>query len=237
MHVHVLLDCYVRQPHTDGVPKLYSGKAESILAVQSLAPPHIADREVSLAEACRSENYLCSDAALHHSRFVDLMQRRDLLSVRLDDTDIAVPSSVCNPTAFSTPGAYINPYIYLPDTRHWQCNLCQKLNELPDDFILNSRNKPLEKGALRPELRSGSVEFIASSEFTSHPPHTFVYIFVLDVSHAAVESGLRLVFVLLEIYYEFVSRNFRFVAPMTCGGRQYIVEIFTTRAVQEQDGT
>ena len=41
----------------------------------------------------------------------------------------------------------------------------------------------------RPELYSGSVDFIASNEYMNRPPMPPTFIFLLDVSQQAVESG------------------------------------------------
>jgi protein transport protein SEC24 len=42
----------------------------------------------------------------------------------------------------------------------------------------------------RNELRYSAVEFIAPSEYMVRPPQPLVYLFLIDVSHAAVISGL-----------------------------------------------
>ena len=42
----------------------------------------------------------------------------------------------------------------------------------------------------RPELSSGSVEFVASTEYMVRPPMPPVYFFLIDVSLSAVKSGM-----------------------------------------------
>lgn len=41
----------------------------------------------------------------------------------------------------------------------------------------------------RPECKSATIEFIAPSEYMLRPPQPAVYIFCLDVSRAAIETG------------------------------------------------
>lgn len=41
----------------------------------------------------------------------------------------------------------------------------------------------------RPELCRGTVEFVATKEYCEHPPTPLKYLFVMDVSQAAVASG------------------------------------------------
>uniref|UniRef100_A0A9J2PJM2 Sec23/Sec24 trunk domain-containing protein n=1 Tax=Ascaris lumbricoides TaxID=6252 RepID=A0A9J2PJM2_ASCLU len=84
---------------------------------------------------------------------------------------------------------YINPYIYLPDSRHWKCNLCYRINDLPDDFSWDPSLKVFAEPSRRPEIRNATVEFIAPSEYMLRSPQPAVYVFVLDVSQAAIESG------------------------------------------------
>jgi len=41
----------------------------------------------------------------------------------------------------------------------------------------------------RPELRKGSVDFIASNEYMNRPPMPPTFIFVMDVSKPAIDTG------------------------------------------------
>ena len=41
----------------------------------------------------------------------------------------------------------------------------------------------------RPECKSATIEFIAPQEYMLRPPQPAVYLFLLDVSRAALESG------------------------------------------------
>uniref|UniRef100_A0A1I7TX85 Protein transport protein Sec24A n=1 Tax=Caenorhabditis tropicalis TaxID=1561998 RepID=A0A1I7TX85_9PELO len=84
---------------------------------------------------------------------------------------------------------YINPYVYLPDHRHWKCNLCNRNNDLPDDFCWDPVAKAFGDPRNRPETQNATVEFIAPSEYMLRPPQPAVYVFVLDISASAIQSG------------------------------------------------
>ncbi|KAL5018605.1 hypothetical protein ScPMuIL_004327 [Solemya velum] len=84
---------------------------------------------------------------------------------------------------------YINPFVYFADQRRWKCNLCYRVNELPDEFSFDPVSKTYGDPQRRPEIRSATMEFIAPSEYMLRPPQPAVYLFVIDVSFNAVETG------------------------------------------------
>ncbi|KAJ7531587.1 hypothetical protein O6H91_14G050000 [Diphasiastrum complanatum] len=87
---------------------------------------------------------------------------------------------------------YINPYAMFTDGgRHWRCNVCSLLNEVPMDYYcpLDADGKRRDVNE-RPELSQGSVEFVAPTEYMVRPPMPPVYFFLIDVSHSAVRSGM-----------------------------------------------
>jgi protein transport protein SEC24 len=106
---------------------------------------------------------------------------------------------------------YINPFVYFIDHRRWKCNICFRVNEckyfakiqtlfltvpflVPDEFQYDPVSKTYGEPTRRPEVRSATIEFIAPSEYMVRPPQPAVYLFVLEVSRAAVETGyLKLV--------------------------------------------
>uniref|UniRef100_A0A1I8E8P3 Sec23/Sec24 trunk domain-containing protein n=1 Tax=Wuchereria bancrofti TaxID=6293 RepID=A0A1I8E8P3_WUCBA len=199
---------------------------------------------------------------MQSTRYVDLMQERDLLKYGTDDEEIALPPTVCNPDARCNPSifrctlssvpqtqellkksrlpfgltlqpfrdiknlniiqtssivrcrycrTYINPYIYLPDSRHWKCNICYRVNDcefnfissmkaieiilVPDDFNWDPATKSFGEPTHRPEIKNATVEFIAPSEYMLRPPQPAVYVFVMDVSQDAIETGYLYTFV------------------------------------------
>ncbi|OAD61626.1 Protein transport protein Sec24B, partial [Eufriesea mexicana] len=84
---------------------------------------------------------------------------------------------------------YINPFVYFIDSKRWKCNLCYKVNELPEDFQFDPVTKSYGDPSRRPEVKTSTIEFIAPSEYMLRPPQPAVYLFVFDVSRLAVESG------------------------------------------------
>uniref|UniRef100_A0A914CCA1 Protein transport protein Sec24B n=1 Tax=Acrobeloides nanus TaxID=290746 RepID=A0A914CCA1_9BILA len=84
---------------------------------------------------------------------------------------------------------YINPYVYLPDNRHWKCNICLRSNDLPDEFCWDPATKSYGDPTRRPELHHPTIEYIASSEYMLRPPQPALYFFILDVSSNAIENG------------------------------------------------
>ncbi|XP_036372894.1 protein transport protein Sec24B-like [Megalops cyprinoides] len=84
---------------------------------------------------------------------------------------------------------YINPFVSFLDQRRWKCNMCYRVNEVPDEFMYNPLTRSYGEPHKRPEVQNATVEFIASSDYMLRPPQPAVYLFVLDVSHNAVESG------------------------------------------------
>ncbi|XP_065212440.1 protein transport protein Sec24A [Planococcus citri] len=84
---------------------------------------------------------------------------------------------------------YINPFVYFIDNRHWKCNLCFRANDLPDDFRYNPVTKMNDDPLRRPEVKNATIEFIASSEYMVRPPQPAMYLFILDVSRIATQTG------------------------------------------------
>ncbi|XP_044060302.1 protein transport protein Sec24B isoform X5 [Siniperca chuatsi] len=84
---------------------------------------------------------------------------------------------------------YINPFVTFLDQRRWKCNLCYRVNDVPDEFMYNPVTRSYGEPHKRPEVQNPTVEFIASSDYMLRPPQPAAYLFVLDVSHNAVEAG------------------------------------------------
>ncbi|KAJ7997145.1 hypothetical protein DPEC_G00225920 [Dallia pectoralis] len=84
---------------------------------------------------------------------------------------------------------YINPFVNFLDQRRWKCNLCYRVNDVPEEFMYNPVSRSYGEPHKRPEVQNATIEFIAPSEYMLRPPQPAVYLFVLDVSHNAVETG------------------------------------------------
>ena len=87
--------------------------------------------------------------------------------------------------------AYINPYVqFLDGGRRWACNFCGQPNDVPVEYFCALDHQGKRKDlAERPELLRGAVEFVAPAEYMVRPPMPPTYVFLIDVSHAAVVSG------------------------------------------------
>ncbi|XP_041742427.1 protein transport protein Sec24A isoform X3 [Coregonus clupeaformis] len=84
---------------------------------------------------------------------------------------------------------YINPFVTFLDQRRWKCNLCYRVNDVPEEFMYNPVSRSYGEPHKRPEVQNATIEFIAPSEYMLRPPQPAVYLIVLDVSHNAVETG------------------------------------------------
>merc|ERR1719336_2185278 len=84
---------------------------------------------------------------------------------------------------------YINPFVHFVDQRRWRCNLCYRVNELPEEFLYDPVSKSYGDPSRRPECKSSTIEFIAPQEYMLRPPQPAVYLFLLDVSRQALETG------------------------------------------------
>ncbi|XP_013920370.1 PREDICTED: protein transport protein Sec24B-like isoform X2 [Thamnophis sirtalis] len=84
---------------------------------------------------------------------------------------------------------YINPFVSFIDQRRWKCNLCYRVNDVPEEFMYNPLTRSYGEPHKRPEVQNSTVEFIASSDYMLRPPQPAVYLFVFDVSHNAIEAG------------------------------------------------
>ncbi|XP_012934788.1 protein transport protein Sec24A [Aplysia californica] len=106
---------------------------------------------------------------------------RDLSQLPVIQSSVIVRCRSCR--------TYINPFVVFVDQRRWKCNLCFRVNDLPDEFSFDPVSKTYGDPQRRPEVKSATIEFIAPSEYMLRPPQPAVYLFLLDVSFNAVETG------------------------------------------------
>lgn len=86
---------------------------------------------------------------------------------------------------------FINPFVQFVDGgSRWKCCMCNMNNEVPQLFDWDAQNNVQGDRWARPELSHGVVEFVAPTEYMARAPMPLVYVFLLDVSHAAVQSGV-----------------------------------------------
>lgn len=60
---------------------------------------------------------------------------------------------------------------------------------VPDEFQYDPLTKTYGDPHRRPEILSGTIEFLAPADYMVRPPQPAVYLFVLETTPAAVESG------------------------------------------------
>lgn len=85
--------------------------------------------------------------------------------------------------------AYINPYVRIGDQQSWLCNICNRSNDMPPQFIYDYENQRYHDLSLKPELNSETVEYVAGVEYMVRPPQPASFMFVMDCSKAACELG------------------------------------------------
>ncbi|KAI8824176.1 uncharacterized protein EV422DRAFT_493298 [Fimicolochytrium jonesii] len=87
--------------------------------------------------------------------------------------------------------SYINPWVQFVDQgSRWKCNLCFLTNEVPSFFDWDPDTREHVDRMARPELTHATVEYVAPQEYMVRPPQPVVMLFIIDVSHAAVQSGM-----------------------------------------------
>lgn len=68
--------------------------------------------------------------------------------------------------------------------------MCNLTNDVPQAFDWDHVNQKQADRWQRAELNHAVVEFVAPQEYMVRPPQPLVYLFLIDVSYAAVTSGL-----------------------------------------------
>jgi protein transport protein SEC24 len=68
--------------------------------------------------------------------------------------------------------------------------MCNLTNDVPQAFDWDAAAQKSVDRWQRPELNYSVVEFVAPQEYMVRPPQPLVYLFLFDVSYAAVTSGL-----------------------------------------------
>lgn len=68
--------------------------------------------------------------------------------------------------------------------------MCNLTNDVPQAFDWDAAQQKSVDRWQRAELNHSVVEFVAPQEYMVRPPQPLVYLFLFDVSYAAVTSGL-----------------------------------------------
>lgn len=94
-----------------------------------------------------------------------------------------LPLCYCTHTSYSLP--------FPPPPRQFICNLCERTQPVPCNYY-----SPLDSSGFRSDLKdkaelsSGSFDIVVGEEYVSRAPMAPTFIFLIDVSRAAVESGM-----------------------------------------------
>lgn len=181
-----------------GFNKLWGTENLDLLQVPNILPPTaVQPAKVSLgqdfldAANCSSDVFRCTMTKIPESN--SLLQKSRLpLGVLihpfkdLDQLSVIQCNAIVRCRSCRT---YINPFVFFVDCKRWKCNLCYRVNELPEEFQYDPVSKTYGDPSRRPEIKSSTIEYIAPAEYMLRPPQPAVYLFLLDVSRLAVESG------------------------------------------------
>lgn len=86
---------------------------------------------------------------------------------------------------------YINPFVqFTAGALQWKCNMCGMDNDVPQAFDWDITTEQQTDRYSRLELNYGCVDFVAPLEYIVRPPQPPVYVFVIDVSFQAVQTGM-----------------------------------------------
>lgn len=105
-----------------------------------------------------------------------------------EEVPVAPPSSpILRCTRCRT---YLNPYAELIDSgARWKCNLCYLINDFPTTYDYDPQTQQRFDRNAKVELHCPVYEFIAPQEYMVRPPQAPAYVFLLDVTYAAISSG------------------------------------------------
>ncbi len=87
--------------------------------------------------------------------------------------------------------AYMNPFMRFLDHLRFQCNFCSFVTEVPQEYMCNiGQDGRRTDWTERSELCRGSVEYVAPAEYMVRPPMSPSYLFLIDVTAHAIQSGV-----------------------------------------------
>ncbi|XP_043672934.1 protein transport protein Sec24A isoform X2 [Vespula pensylvanica] len=173
-----------------GVDSIDLLQSRNILPPEKIEPPKVKLHQEFLDSVnCNPDIFRCtltkipeSNSLLQKSRLpfgILIHPFKDLNQLPVIQCTTIVRCRICR--------TYINPFVYFVDSKRWKCNLCYRVNdrEFQFDPVTQSFGDP----SRRPEVKTSTIEYIAPSEYMLRPPQPAVYLFILDVSRLAVESG------------------------------------------------
>ncbi|KAF7281230.1 hypothetical protein GWI33_005020 [Rhynchophorus ferrugineus] len=180
-----------------GFNRLWGTQSHDLLQIPNILPPtKLQPPQVNLGQEtlnqsnCNSDVFSCTMTKIPET--ASLLQKarlplgllihpfKDLSYLPVIQCNIIVRCRACR--------TYINPFVNFVDSKRWKCNLCYRINELPEEFQYDPVSKTYGDPSRRPEIKSSTIEYIAPAEYMLRPPQPAVYLFLMDVSRLAVES-------------------------------------------------
>lgn len=182
----------------DGFNKMWGTESYDLLQIPNILPPKkVEATKVNLgqdfldAANCSPDIFRCTltkipetNSLLQKSRLplgILIHPFKDLNHLPVIQCNVIVRCRACR--------TYINPFVFFVDSKRWKCNLCYRVNELPEEFQYDPVSKTYGDPSRRPEIKSSTIEYIAPAEYMLRPPQPAVYLFLLDISRLAIESG------------------------------------------------
>ncbi|KNC80263.1 hypothetical protein SARC_07373 [Sphaeroforma arctica JP610] len=181
--------------------KNYDGEAARYGTLQKPAPPLASTNFVAIDEGNCTPRFLrmtCN--SIPNTEELSKTSRLPLVAVVQPLAEV-LPGELPTPLVdMGTDGpircrrchAYINPFVQFVDGgRRYNCNLCSFTNEVSQNYFCNldhtGRRMDIHS---RQELLHGTVDFACTSQYYNRKPHAAQYVFAIDVSYAAVQSGM-----------------------------------------------
>ncbi|KAI9223746.1 hypothetical protein BC828DRAFT_344662 [Blastocladiella britannica] len=175
--------------------------AEPYRTMSKTVPPLPTTRYMVLDEGIASPRFIrmttnnvpCTEELLTQSALPLAAIVQPLAELEAGEAEIAVlEPGTSGPVRCRRCRAYINPMMpFIDGGRKFVCNFCAVENEVPADYFSNLDMSGRRSDIMqRPELRYGTVEYVAGKEFYSSPPQPLAYVIAIDVSWNAVQSGL-----------------------------------------------
>lgn len=200
--------------HPDALPNPGFVQAEDQLSMDNEGvyftsknyPPHVTSAFTVVDDGnstprfvrCTSTGLPCSADQLDKLKIPLALVIQPLAELRANEAPVpVVDAGQEGPVRCTRCQAYINPHVkWQNGGQQYQCNICEHTNATPPHYFCNldmtGRRSDVDQ---RPELKCGTVEFVATPEFCLRTPVPAAFIFAVDVSFTSIQSGMLQIFV------------------------------------------